>query len=370
MTDEELIEENIDPTQDLYDEIDRGKLGLNKGIPMGFPFLDSVTNGLQKARYDLLFGLEKSGKSAFLNSAYILNPYDYLLKKGQTEDLMVLYFSLEMSAKMVKAKWLADIIFREEGILVDTNIILKKGDHDTPDYLYPIFNKYRAYLKKMLETSVKIIAPEALNPTGIYRIVYDYALKNGKFVGKTYVANNPNQIVVVITDTAGNLKWERVEGVANMKVTIDKMSHYNRYFRNTLEYLPVMIMHANRNLSDFKRESEGDIYPKTSDIAESGQVSKDINLSMCIFDPTPYLDRTNIDLKQVVGGYDITKIKKRFRSVAILSSRDGECFIRKGMVFIGEIGRFYELPPPQNTEELNKWYNRVNEIKKLDVKTK
>lgn len=198
----------------------------------------------------------------------------------------------------------------------------------------------------------------------------DYALANGKFMGKTYIPNNPEQIVEIIIDTAGNLKWEKVEGITSMKITIDKMSHYNRYFRNTLEYSPTMIMHANRNLSDFKRESEGDIFPKTSDIAESGQVSKDINLSMCIFDPTPYLDRKNIDLKQVVGGYDIDKISKRFRSVAILASRDGECFIRKGMAFIGETGKFYELPSPDKKEELEKWYTGLSKLKKLDCKQK
>lgn len=160
-----MIEEEIDYTKELYEDIENGRLGLNKGIPMGFPVLDGITNGIQKARYDLIFGLEKSGKSAFVNTGYILNPYDYLLKQGKTKNLKVLYFSLEMSAKAVMAKWLCDIIYREEKILLDTSIILKKGDNNTPEYLYPIFKKYKAYLNQMLKDSVTII-DETLNPTG------------------------------------------------------------------------------------------------------------------------------------------------------------------------------------------------------------
>lgn len=351
---------------DVFEEIDRGRLGKNRGISMGYPKLDNFTCGLQKGRYDLVFGLEKAGKSAFVYNSYIINPYIELLKVNKTKNLKVFLFSLEMSRVKVVAKMIVDKLRRDDNILIDTKIVLGQTDSILPDYIYEKIKKYKEYFKKMQEDTLTIV-DESLNPTGIWKVVYQYSKENGVVENKKYIANNPDQVVIVIIDTAGNLKWEKVEGQASMKITIDKMSEYCRIFRNSFNYSPIMIMHANRNLGEYQREKDGDIFPKTSDIKESGQVSADINLCMCIFDPTPYFDR-NIPLDGVINNkYDLKKIGKKLRVVGVLSNRDGECFVRVPMIMIGETGQFIELPRPEEKEQLERFYRRIEELKKLEI---
>lgn len=355
-----MINTDVD---NLFESIYKGREGFNTGLSMGFKELDDFTCGIQKARYDLVFGKEKSGKSAFVNSSYILNPYEQLRKEGKTQNLKVFYFSLEMSRSAVMAKWLCDAFFSKYKILIDTNLLMgKKKDKTLPDDVYEKLESLREYFYEMLNSSVTII-DESLNPTGIKIIVDNYAKANGTVVNGIYVPNNPDQTVVIIIDTAGNLRWERVEGTTNMKITIDLQSSFNRGFRNKYGYSPVMVMHSNRGIDDVNREKEGDVFPKTSDIKESGQVSQDINLCMCVFDPSPYLERPNINLKNIIGAYNLNRIHKRFRSIGVLSNRDGECFVRQAMLFIGEIGRFHELPRASNMTE--EYYRKIETLKKI-----
>lgn len=85
---------------------------------------------------------------------------------------------------------------------------------------------------------------------------------------------------------------------------------------------------------------------------------------MCIFDPTSYLDRP-INIKDICGGYDPHKLNRRFRSVGVLTNRDGDSFVKVGMMFIGEIGRFYELPKADNMGKDH--YDKICNIKKIDI---
>lgn len=347
----------------FFKEIDRGRLGLNKGLSMGFPRLDEFICGIQKGRYDLVFAQEKAGKSAFVNSSYILNPYEILYKIGKTDNLKVFYFSLEMSKNAVLSKWFADKLYKDYKILVDPNIILGK-QKSLPNYIYEKLKIIKAYYNDMLNSSVTII-DDSLNPTGIKILIDNYAKENGTTVDGRYIPNNPDQTVIIIIDTAGNLRLERVEGQTSTKITIDRQSEFNRYFRNKYNYTPVMVMHANRGLADYTREKEGDIFPKPSDIKESNQPIQDCNLCMCIFDPTSYLDRKAINIQDVCFGYDAHKMNRKFRGVGILANRDGQSFVRTGMMFIGETGRFYELPLPNKmTPEV---YKNIELIKKIDI---
>jgi len=59
---------------ELRESIERGKTGGNEGIPMGFPRLSNVIPNIQKSRYHLIVGESGSGKSAFVDTAYEINP--------------------------------------------------------------------------------------------------------------------------------------------------------------------------------------------------------------------------------------------------------------------------------------------------------
>lgn len=267
--------------ENLFNQIKRGREGLNQGLPTGLSKLDEDICGIQRSRYDLVFAREKAGKSAFVNSCYILNPYDYLHKKGKTKDLKVFYFSLEMSETAVLSKWYADKIFREDKILIDSNIVLSKGDNYFNDDLLKLAEKHIPYFDEMLNTSVDLQCGQT-NPTGIYKHVKTWLLENGTWENGYYKPNNPEITVIIIADTAGNLKLEKVEGIASLKTTIDKLSEYFREFRDKYNCTPVMIMHTNRATDNYNRDADNDLLPKTSDIKETGQCVQD-NQKFLIF---------------------------------------------------------------------------------------
>ena len=51
---------------DFLKEVDRGLKGLNKGLPMSLPKLESIIGGIQRKRYDLIFAESGVGKSSFV----------------------------------------------------------------------------------------------------------------------------------------------------------------------------------------------------------------------------------------------------------------------------------------------------------------
>ena len=56
----------------LQKNIERGKQGLNTGIPFqGFTTLSKHIKNIQPGRYDLIFAGTSVGKTAFVNSTYV-----------------------------------------------------------------------------------------------------------------------------------------------------------------------------------------------------------------------------------------------------------------------------------------------------------
>ena len=69
--------------EQLKQEVEAGISGRNGGIPMGFSRLNRYI-GIRKSMYYLVGGLTGSGKTSFLDDAFVLNPFDWFIsKEGQ-----------------------------------------------------------------------------------------------------------------------------------------------------------------------------------------------------------------------------------------------------------------------------------------------
>lgn len=55
----------------LYNVIDNGRKGLNKGISTGLPKLDDITGGVQKGVYTTIFGLSGTGNICFIKYFFV-----------------------------------------------------------------------------------------------------------------------------------------------------------------------------------------------------------------------------------------------------------------------------------------------------------
>lgn len=334
----------------LKKEVQDGIDGKNGGIPMGFDRLNRFI-GIRKRMMKLIFGPTGSGKSAFLHSAYILNPFDwYYTNKPKDLKLKMILFSMERSKVYILAKWLSRKIFIDQGILIPiqkllgwwTDNKLTKDEHD-------LFLAYQWYIDELLQIVDIIEGPQ--NPTAIYKYVRKYAEENGRFEDvdefrKEYVPNHPNEIVIIGEDHLGLTKLE--SNMKSKKEAIDKVSEYNQWFRDMLGYTPIPVSQLTRNLNNPIFQKMDSFEPTIDDIKESGRPGEDADVVVSVFEPLRY--------RTTDPGYDAERFKdnktgaKYFRSVKILKNSFGEDDIRVGMGFMGSTGIFKELPKPKDME--------------------
>lgn len=329
----------------LYTEIKRGIEGKNEGIPMGFSRLNKYI-GLRKSMYYLIGGNTGSGKTSFIDDAYVLNPFDWwYANKDKTEiKLHIIYRSMERSRNYKLAKWLARKIFLDTGIEIQVSKLMgwNQDEKLSPEEL-KIIESYEDYMNA-LEECVEII-DGAENPIGISTDLQKYALKHGKIkevdaYNKVYIPNDPNLLTIVVIDHIGLLKTTK--SLATKKQAIDKMSDEIRYARDFYGFSAVVVSQFNRSISNPMRIKAGDVEPQLEDFKESSSTQDDADVILTLFDPIRY----NV---QDPSGYDLERLRdqhgaKYFRSIAIKKNSYGEDDIRIGMAFMGAIGLFKELP--------------------------
>jgi hypothetical protein len=341
--------------EQLKQEVQNGLDGRNGGIPMGFNRLNRYI-GIRKSMYFLVGGLTGSGKTSFIDDAFVLNPYDwYITQKNPGIKLRVIYRSMERSRTYKLAKWVSRKIFLDTGTIIPVNKLLGWTEKMTKDE-HDLFLMYEDYMGNMGETITIIDGPE--NAVGIAKELKAHALQNGRIeqvdeYNKIYVPNDPSEITIVVIDHIGLLKTTKDQ--TTKKAAIDKMSDELRYARDFYGYTPVAVSQFNRDISNPIRIKNGDVEPQLEDFADSSQTQNDADVVLALFDPLRY----KVDDP---SGYSINKLKdqygaKYFRSLRLIKNSYGSDDIRVGLGFLGEVGMFKELPRVKDITDAD--YERV-----------
>jgi len=326
----------------LKREVQAGLDGRNNGIPMGFDRLNRYI-GIRKSMYTLIGGLTGSGKTSFVDDAYVLNPFDwYISQKDPKVKLRIIYRSMERSRTYKFAKWVSRKIFLDQGVIIPVPKLLGWTDKMTKDE-HDLFLMYEDYMGQMNETITIIDGPE--NPVGIAKELKTHALENGVIeqvdqYNKIYIPNNENELTIVVLDHIGLLKTTQAQ--PNKKAAIDKMSDELRYARDFYGYTPVVVSQFNRDISNPIRIKNGDVEPQLEDFADSSATQNDADVVLALFDPMRYK-------VEDPSGYNLNKLRddygaKYFRSLRLIKNSYGEDDIRIGLGFLGQIGMFKELP--------------------------
>lgn len=328
----------------LAKEVELGLSDRNNGIPMGFDRLNRYV-GIRKSMYFLVGGLTGSGKTSFIDDAFVLNPFDWYRSVQNRKDikLKIIYRSMERSRTYKFAKWVSRRIFLDYGMIIPVSKMLgwqkekmTKDEHD-------LFLTYRDYMGELNECVTIIDGPE--NPVGIAKELKAHALENGTIerldeFNKIYIPNHENEVTIVVIDHIGLLKTTRDQ--PTKKEAIDKMSDELRYARDFYGYTPVVVSQFNRSISNPMRIKNGDVEPQLEDFAESSSTQNDADIVMALFDPLRYKVADP-------SGYNLDKLRddfgaKYFRSLRLIKNSYGEDDIRIGLGFLGQIGMFKELP--------------------------
>ena len=335
----------------LAKEVELGLSDRNNGIPMGFDRLNRYV-GIRKSMYFLVGGLTGSGKTSFIDDAFVLNPFDWYRSVENKQDikLKIIYRSMERSRTYKFAKWVSRRIFLDYGMIIPVSKMLgwqkekmTKDEHD-------LFLTYRDYMGELNECITIIDGPE--NPVGIAKELKAHALENGTIekldeFNKIYVPNHENEVTIVVIDHIGLLKTTKDQ--PTKKEAIDKMSDELRYARDFYGYTPVVVSQFNRSISNPMRIKNGDVEPQLEDFAESSSTQNDADIVMALFDPLRYKVADP-------SGYNLDKLRddfgaKYFRSLRLIKNSYGEDDIRIGLGFLGQIGMFKELPKMKEMTE-------------------
>lgn len=330
--------------EQLKQEVQSGIDGRNNGIPMGFDRLNKHI-GIRKSIYTLVGGNTGSGKTSFIDDAYVLNPFDWYIdsKRNNTDiKLRIIYRSMERNSTYKLAKWISRKIFIDYGKLIPVGKLLGWTDKMTPDE-HDLFLMYEDYANHMKEVITLIGGPE--NPVGIAKELKEHALANGKIEqldehNKIYIPNNANEITLVVLDHIGLLKTTKTQ--PTKKDAIDKMSDELRYARDFFGYSPVVVSQFNRSISNITRLKNGDVEPQLEDFSESSSTQNDADVVLALFDPMRYkvADPSGYDLNILRDEYG----NKYFRSLRLIKNTFGSDDLRIGMGFLGQVGMFKELP--------------------------
>lgn len=327
----------------LRSEVQKGIDGKNNGIPMGFNRLNKYV-GIRKGIYTLIGGLTGSGKTSFVDDAFVLNPFDwYIGQSNPNIKLRIIYRSMERSRTYKLAKWVSRKIFLDHGFMIPVNKLLGWTEKMTPDE-HDLFLMYEDYINQMEDVITIIDGPE--NAVGIAKELKAHALQNGRIeqideYNKVYVPDNEDEITIVILDHIGLLKTTKDQ--TTKKEAIDKMSDELRYARDFFGYTPVAVSQFNRSISNIQRIKNGDVEPQLEDFAESSSTQNDADVVLALFDPMRYKvnDPSGYELEKLI---DKSTGAKYFRSLRLIKNSYGSDDVRIGLGFLGDVGIFKELP--------------------------
>lgn len=348
----------------IINNIDRGMGGYNTGLPMGVPAYDEFLTGLQPKTYYLVGGETSTGKTAFVDSLFVINPllkmFEFKMNpekyKGKYHineevDLLIYYYTFEIGIEEKVSKWILIFLWKKYGIILDYNTLISRGvKNRLSQEIYDKVVEANVFVDQIMQHITFVEIPT--NPTGISKSLVDHCKKVGVqketitnikgFESKsyTYTPNNPNLIQLCVIDHIALMKSE--QGFSK-KENIDKMSEYAIGLRNRYGMSFVFVSQFNRDLADVNRQRFKELQPQLNDFKNTGNMAEDCEIAIALFNPMRY----NILNYQ---GYDIKKYGRRSRFSFVLKNRYGIDNVGVSLNFLGEGGYFRKMATPKQLE--------------------
>lgn len=348
----------------LMHDVVEGLQGKRAGIKCAdLPEFNSTLKGVQKGRYYLIGAESGAGKTTFADFAFILELYSYCKEHGKR--LIIPYFSFEIAKINKRAKVAAFFVYKKRGIRISSSKILGEDPDD----------KLTVEELRLIESVSEdvdqffrdiIFMDEPLNPTGIYKFLFNLMEENGDFQYEEYTVNNEvkRKIVgyignddVIIMTMIDHIALAHLERGYELKENIDKISEYMVYFRNRCDMSCIIVQQFNTELSSTyrKQQSEYSISPQRLDFGDSKYTYRDADVVLGLVDPALY------DVEKV-SYYNTADYNDKLRILYIIKNRYGSANIRIPMLIDPVVGLFYELRKREVTPEYIQGVKNLSQI--------
>lgn len=341
--------------------------GGYNSIPFGLTSLDKHVRIMRGVQY-LLTANSGVGKTKLAKFLFVNQPYKFIKEHPELGlKLKIFYFALEESRHEFMLGLISNRLRTKHGISIGAMELMSMTDDALSDGILEKVMECREYFREM-EQYIEVI-DHVSNPFGIFKHVRDYARQNGKFYFKgeqvdpgqpgvmydNYIANDPNEYVIIITDHLSLLQPEATGDTNTLHGAMSKFS--SEYCRKHLtKHFKYIVVGTQQQASDkekmqftYKGESiESKLEPSLDGLGDCKLTQRDALVVIGLFSPERYSIPSHL-------GYDITVMQDKYRSISILKNRLGLPNLKKGLYFDGASDTFKELPHP-DSEEMRRTY--------------
>ena len=336
----------------LNQDIKDGMSGKNQFIPIGLPRLGRYAN-LRKNILTLIFSTTGAGKSSMVDTIILNSVTNHMDHPYEIKPDFQL-FSMERNSRLRIAKWIAFLVFINEGVEIQLPKMLGWWTEKITPEEHSLILKQKPYIDQILNDYVTI-HEGTKTPKEIYRIMKDHFEEKGEyetiktvdektgheFSKKIYIPNRKDEIVSPIWDH-GNLT-KTTQELPSKKQTIDKLVEFAQGFRDLEGAAPIWIAKVNRTISGVTRMKDSEQELMLEDVKESGDIADACDVAFSIFDPIKYNQSSKTGYTPV-DFVDKTNGNNYFRSAQVLKSSYGADSVRFPLAFNGFCGQMKELP--------------------------
>lgn len=348
------------PRRHFIHHVERGRLGLNMGIPSGLVKVDQYTYGTRPGIYYLTGGDSGTGKTTLVDFMRVLNAYEHCRKTGKK--LHLIYFSFEISKHMKQLKWVAFYVWITFGVRLPTGYIDGniKGKVLTDEHMRLVSIGY-AYVERLMNSITFI--EDVMHPTAIWvhmlnhfshlgtinRHKPDAHSKLGRIIDYTPNEGEEDSTTIMVLD---HIALVGVEQGYNTKQLMDLMSKYIVALRNLFEMTAVVVQQFNTELTtmnrdSYKKVSEASIAPQRVDFGDSTYTFRDADVVLGLIAPARF------DMKSFME-YNVTMYGSKLVIMYLVKNRYGDSD-KKMPLFLDPIaGTFQDITPPEESEISNK----------------
>ena len=367
-------------TESVLENLERRRLNALQGgvncIPFPFVRFRSEVPGIEQGQYVVITANQKTGKTQIANYIYLFETLDYAFKHPQECSVHIIYFALEESVQKIIERYMSHLLWKLDGKRYSpTELRSTSSDCILPEEILDLLksDKYQERMK-FFEQCVQF-ETEDTNPTGILRVCEKYAKSVGTYKSHTiqskgnsfkevevfdsYEPNDPNHYKIVVIDHIGLVDKE--QGFRT-KDAVDKMSEYFvKYLRNRYGYTCVAIQQQASETEGLEAMKQKKMVPSAAGLGDSKYTARDADLVLGLFDPSKFGLPTWL-------GYSISNasnegLKNYGRFLYVLAHRDGEMGGVCPLFFDGAVCDFQELPKPDATDAVKRFYDKATYLK-------
>lgn len=345
-------------------------------IPSPFKRFSDDFPGIEQGKYYLISAATKVGKTQLANFLFLYNSVIYAYEHPDKVALRILYYPLEETQEAITLRFMSYLLYTiSKGEIRKSPVDLKSVKEDKPisKEILELFETepFKSILQ-FFEEHVTFVPDR--NPYGIYRQAQLYAENNGKTYTKIleikdnktgeiidtkevfdyYVPDNPKEYVMIMVDHVSLIS---PEGKMDLRESINKLSDNMIQLRNRYNYIPIIIQQQGQETTNLEAFKANKIRPTISGLSDSKYTAKDCNIMLGL--TSPYMH----ELPEYLG-YDIKKLKNNVRFLEVVINRDGQSNGMIGLYFDGSCNFYAELPPPNDTQELQHVYELIEKNKK------